>query len=74
MVSHLAYLQSAVKEKISLTSKNGPGNDRRTALRSELDAIRGQQSSSKTSRGKLLEQVKSIQEGVQKKVKFLSLY
>lgn len=56
-----------MKEKISL-AKNGPGNERRAALRAELDALRGQQSSSKTSRSKLLEQMKSIQDGIQKKV------
>ena len=59
-----------LKEKISLTSKNGPGNDRRMALRAELDTLRGQQSSSKSSRGKLLEQLKIIQDGIQKKVVF----
>jgi hypothetical protein len=41
------------------------------ALRTELDTLRGQQSSTKTSRGKLLEQMKSIQDGIQKKVQSL---
>ncbi|KAF8592344.1 hypothetical protein K439DRAFT_1315666, partial [Ramaria rubella] len=62
---------SAVKEKISLASKNGSGNERRAALRAELDGLRGQQSSSKGSRSKILEQLKSIQDGIQKKVKDL---
>ncbi|KAG6817414.1 hypothetical protein H0H87_009059 [Tephrocybe sp. NHM501043] len=63
---------SIVKDKISLTTKSGaPGNDRRTALRAELDSIRGQQSSNKLSRGKILDQVKAIQDGIQKKIKDL---
>ncbi|CCM02490.1 uncharacterized protein FIBRA_04591 [Fibroporia radiculosa] len=63
---------SAVKEKINLTSKNGPGNDRRNTLRAELDGLRDQQSTSKISRGKTFDQLKSIQDGVQKKVKDLN--
>jgi hypothetical protein len=57
-----------------LTSKNGAGNDRRTALRAELDTLRAKQTSGKTSRTKLFEQVKIIQEGVEKKVCHIILY
>ncbi|KAG6900963.1 hypothetical protein C0993_004400 [Termitomyces sp. T159_Od127] len=64
--------QSAVRDKISLATKSGgPGNDRKAALRAELDAIRGQQSNNKTSRGKILEQIKAFQDGIQKKIKDL---
>ena len=62
-------LQSAVKDKISLATKSSAGNDRRTTLRAELDAIRGQQSGNKNSRGKIFEQLKTIQEGIQKKAR-----
>ncbi|KAG6814185.1 hypothetical protein H0H92_000862 [Tricholoma furcatifolium] len=63
---------SVVRDKVSLATKSGgPGNDRRAALRAELDSIRGQQSSNKTSRGKILDQLKAIQEGIQKKNKDL---
>ncbi|KAG5724339.1 hypothetical protein E4T56_gene16034 [Termitomyces sp. T112] len=63
---------SAVKDKISLATKSGgPGNDRRAALRAELDAIRGQQSNNKLSRGKVLDQIKAFQDGIQKKIKDL---
>ncbi|KAG6821273.1 hypothetical protein H0H93_002383 [Arthromyces matolae] len=63
---------SSVKEKISLATKSGgPGSDRRTALRAELESIRGQQSTNKSSRGKILDQIKTIQDGVQKKIKDL---
>ncbi|THH14675.1 hypothetical protein EW146_g5683 [Bondarzewia mesenterica] len=63
--------QSAVKEKISLVTKSGTGNDRRNALRAELDGLRAQQSSGKTTRNKVHEQLKSLQEGIQKKIKDL---
>jgi len=63
---------SAVKDKINLTSKNGPGNDRRVELRAQLDSVRGQQSTSKVARGKVFDQLKSIQDGIQKKVKDLN--
>ncbi|KAI0352929.1 hypothetical protein OH77DRAFT_1438402 [Trametes cingulata] len=63
---------TAVKEKIALSSKSGPGNERRNALKAELDAIRGQQGSNKLARGKVLDQLKSLQDGIQKKVKDLN--
>ncbi|RPD67132.1 hypothetical protein L226DRAFT_608374 [Lentinus tigrinus ALCF2SS1-7] len=63
---------NAVREKIALSQKGGAGNERRNALRAELDGIRGQQSTSKLARGKVIEQLKSIQDGIQKKVKDLN--
>jgi hypothetical protein len=57
-----------VKDKISLATKDSTGNDRRTTLRAELDSIREQQSGNKNSRGKIFEQLNTIQEGIQKKV------
>ncbi|KAI9000982.1 hypothetical protein BD414DRAFT_430938, partial [Trametes punicea] len=63
---------SVVKEKISLTSKSGPGNERRNALRAELDSIRGQQSNNKLARGKVVDQLKTLQDGIQKKIKDLN--
>lgn len=41
-------------------------------LRTELDSLRGQQSNSKASRGKVLDQLKALQDGIQKKVRPLS--
>lgn len=64
----LASYQSAVKEKLGLTSKGDAGNDKRTALRAELDSLRGQQSNTKLNRSKVFDQLKAIQDGVQKKV------
>ena len=55
-----------MKEKISLFTKRGSGDSRRT-LRAELDELRSQQSESKVSRGKIFDQIKTLQEGIQKK-------
>jgi hypothetical protein len=57
-----------VKEKISLATKGGSGNEKRNALRSQLDDLRSQQSGNKTSRSKIFDQMKTLQEGIQKKV------
>jgi hypothetical protein len=65
--------KTAVKDKISLAAKSGPGQDRRTALRAELDGIRSQQSGNKASRGRILDQLKALQENIQKKVLHLLL-
>ncbi|KAF8812428.1 hypothetical protein BYT27DRAFT_6418422 [Phlegmacium glaucopus] len=62
---------STVRDKIGFATKSGPGNDRRNVLRAELDSIRDQQSTNKHARGKLLDQIKAIQDGIQKKTKDL---
>lgn len=64
----IVFSQGTIREKISLATKPA-GNDRRNALRTELESIREQQSSSKTSRGKVLDQLKALQDGIQKKVR-----
>ncbi|RDX55655.1 hypothetical protein OH76DRAFT_1428793 [Lentinus brumalis] len=63
---------NAVREKIAPNQKGGPGAERRNALRAELDSIRGQQATGKQARGKVIEQLKNIQDGIQKKVKDLN--
>ncbi|KAI0832449.1 hypothetical protein BC628DRAFT_1309368 [Trametes gibbosa] len=63
---------NAVKDKIALTSKSGPGGEKRNALKAELDGIRGQQSTNKLTRGKVFDQLKALQEGIQTKVKDLN--
>ncbi|KAF8974556.1 hypothetical protein BDZ97DRAFT_1774283 [Flammula alnicola] len=62
---------TVVRDKIAVATKSGPGNDRRNALRAELDSIRDKQSTNKNSRGKSVDQIKSIQDGIQKKIKDL---
>ena len=56
-----------MKEKISLVTKGGLGNERRNTLRAELDDLRSQQSGNKASRSRIFEQMKTLQEGIQKK-------
>ncbi|KAI0796641.1 hypothetical protein C8Q75DRAFT_845999 [Abortiporus biennis] len=63
---------NAVKDKINLAGRGGAGNEKRNALRAELDSIRNQQSFNKTARGKVFDQLKSLQDGIQKKVKDLN--
>ena len=58
-----------MKDKISLVTKGGSGNEKRTALRAEQDELRSQQSGNKASRSKIFEQMKTLQEGIQKKVR-----
>ena len=57
-----------MKEKISLVTRGGQGNEKRNALRAQLDELRSQQSGNKTSRSKIFEQIKTLQDGIQKKV------
>jgi hypothetical protein len=62
-------MQSAVKEKIASLGKNGPANERRNELKGELDSLRSQQAGAKTSRTRILDELKSLQEENQKKVR-----
>lgn len=62
------FLQSAVRDKISLATKSGPGSEKEASLRSELNAIKSQQSSTKSNRAQTMEKIKSLQENIQKKV------
>ena len=57
-----------MKEKINLATKPGGNNDKRNALRLKLDSIRDQQATTKQSRAKVFDQLKVIQDSVQKKV------
>jgi hypothetical protein len=66
-------VQNAVKEKIS-HGKGDSGNDRKSQLEKELEELRDQQSDSKLNRGKVIEQLKALQEGIQKKVRHTSLF
>lgn len=68
---HPLLPQSAVREKIGLATKGGNGNERRNVLRAELDGIRDKQASNKSSRGKLLDQIKALNENIARKIKDL---
>ncbi|QRV72770.1 hypothetical protein RhiJN_00784 [Ceratobasidium sp. AG-Ba] len=60
-----------VKEKIGSTGKNGPHSERKAELKAEMDRLRSQQSGNKSSRNKVFEDLKALQDGVQKKIKDL---
>lgn len=60
--------QDAVRSRIALAQSPG-SNDRRTVLKAEMDALRGEQGKYKAERQKTLDEVKRLQEGVQKKIK-----
>ncbi|EKM80277.1 hypothetical protein AGABI1DRAFT_113480 [Agaricus bisporus var. burnettii JB137-S8] len=70
-IDALQLSMNAVREKINLATQGNAGNEKRNKLKAELDGIREQQSSKKLNRGQLLEQVKSLQENLQKKIKDL---
>ncbi|KAJ1032385.1 hypothetical protein NDA16_000412 [Ustilago loliicola] len=52
-------------------SKDSPAGIRRTQLRSDLDQLRNQQAGSKGARGKTLEDLRTLQESISKKIKDL---
>ncbi|GAA5838678.1 hypothetical protein JCM9279_003825 [Rhodotorula babjevae] len=61
-----------LRNKISASSnKGGPDHERKVALRKELDALRGEQARLKGGRGKTLDSLKTIQDGMNKKIKDL---
>ncbi|ELU45824.1 patatin-like phospholipase domain-containing protein [Rhizoctonia solani AG-1 IA] len=60
---------SVVKEKIASLGKNGPANERRNELKTELDSLRSQQAGAKNSRTRILDELKALQEENQKKVR-----
>ncbi|KPV72426.1 uncharacterized protein RHOBADRAFT_18227, partial [Rhodotorula graminis WP1] len=61
-----------LRNKISASSnKGGPDYERKIAVRKELDALRGEQARLKGGRGKTLDSLKAIQDGMNKKIKDL---
>lgn len=64
----LCTLQEAVRSRIAL-SQAPTSNDRRSAIKAELDGLRSEQAKFKGDRNKLFEEMKRLQEGVQKKIK-----
>ncbi|KWU43483.1 hypothetical protein RHOSPDRAFT_19483 [Rhodotorula sp. JG-1b] len=62
-----------LKNKISASSnRGGPDHERKVAIRKELDTLRGEQARMKGGRGKTLDQLKNMQEAMNKKVKDLN--
>ncbi|GAA5889184.1 hypothetical protein JCM8208_007796 [Rhodotorula glutinis] len=61
-----------LRNKISASSnKGGPDHERKVAVRKELDTLRGEQARLKGGRGKTLDSLKAIQDGMNKKTKDL---
>ncbi|CEH17389.1 hypothetical protein CBOM_03433 [Ceraceosorus bombacis] len=54
-----------------MSSKDTPEGQRRAALRAELDELRSQQAGNKGARGKVLDDLRAIQDGVGAKIKAL---
>lgn len=66
----LYSLQNDVRAKLGGgNAKDSPAGQRRAALRAELDELRGRQAGSKGARGKVLDELKLLQEGTQRKVR-----
>lgn len=66
---------AAIRAQIGDPKGGGGGNplqERRKKLRNELDGLREEQSKGKSSRGKLLDQIKAGNESVQRKIKELN--
>ncbi|KAM0790077.1 hypothetical protein ACM66B_005405 [Microbotryomycetes sp. NB124-2] len=70
-IDALQLKQTEVKNKISSVSGRGPNQERKQALRQELDQLRAEQARLKGGRGKTLDQVKTMQDNVGKKIKDL---
>lgn len=67
--------QAEIRSKMNGSDpKANPLVQQRNAKRQELNALREQQAGSKTSRGKVMDQVKTMQERLQAKVTKLLLF
>ena len=61
-----------MKEKIALSNKGGPAQERRNELLEELKKIRAEQGNIKQNRAKIFEQLNAMHENIQKKVRFVT--
>ena len=60
--------QNAVKDKLS-GGRGGPAQERRKQLLDQLAEIRTSQGNIKQARAKVFDQLKALQDGIQKKVR-----
>ncbi|KAK4684157.1 hypothetical protein P7C73_g6042, partial [Tremellales sp. Uapishka_1] len=58
----------AIRSRISLAQAPSSG-DRRSVLKGEMDALRSEQGKYKVDRGKIFDEMKRLQDGVQRKIK-----
>ena len=60
-----------MKDKLGLSGKGGPGQERRKEIYDELDAIRAEQGNISQTRKRIHEQLDALNEGIKKKVRFV---
>ncbi|SCV73606.1 BQ2448_6036 [Microbotryum intermedium] len=70
-IEALQLKSTDVRNRIAAVSGKGPHQDRKVELRAELDALRAESQKLKGGRGKTLEQLKAMQDGVSNKIKEL---
>ncbi|KAI5124970.1 hypothetical protein M0805_007396 [Coniferiporia weirii] len=70
-IAELREKTAAVHAEIDSSSNGGSGNERRNELRAELNKISQDQGKFKNSRGQIMGQLKTINEGIAKKIKDL---
>ncbi|GJN92764.1 hypothetical protein Rhopal_005802-T1 [Rhodotorula paludigena] len=71
-IDALQAKQNDLRNKISASSnKGGPDHERKLAVRKELDALRAEQARLKGGRGKTLDQLKALQDALNRKIKDL---
>lgn len=69
MLALVSSHQDKVKQKIADSTGHGPAGERRKALRAEQGELRTKTAGHKDERNSTLNQIKSLQEGMQKKIK-----
>ncbi|KAH8118275.1 hypothetical protein DFH11DRAFT_1686480 [Phellopilus nigrolimitatus] len=72
-IAELQEKMNGIQNKINAGSNAGPGAERRKELRAEMDKIRQNQGNFKNSRGQIITQLKSLNDGIAKKVRVLQL-
>ncbi|SCZ88835.1 BZ3501_MvSof-1269-A2-R1_Chr10-2g02685 [Microbotryum saponariae] len=70
-IEALQLKSTDVRNRIAATSGKGPHQDRKVALRAQLDSLRAESQKLKGGRGKTFEQLKAMQDGLSNKIKEL---
>ena len=67
----LIALQNDLRDKISNKASSDPNQERKKAIRAELETLRGDQAGHKATRDKVLAQIKTLQDKISNKGKEL---
>ncbi|SGZ29961.1 BQ5605_C052g12579 [Microbotryum silenes-dioicae] len=70
-IEALQLKSTDVRNRIAAASGKGPNQDRKVALRAQLDTLRAESQKLKGGRGSTFEQLKAMQDGVSNKIKEL---